>query len=214
VVAEPALASDLLQRLGLDPDSGMIRGLAISESIVFFVVSWLVWVFGSAEIGLCRRFSRIGADWARVDLVDLGPLKPLTELGLGCALRVVGVAVVASVGLLVIAEDVPVLVALALAPILAGAAALGPVRGVRRRILVRKDTELERVRSEIRSSSQPDSTATPGRLSDLIAFEGRLESIHPWLYDRSGLVRFGIIVGAGMSMIGGALVERLVDALF
>ena len=213
VLTDAELASDLLARLGIEPGSGVVRGVAVSESIVFVVVAWLVWIFGYAEVDLCRRVSRIGADRTRVDLADLAPLRPFTELGLGCALRVIGVAVVASVGLLVIAEDVPVLGALAAAPILASLALLGPVRGVRGRIEEHKRAGLARARAEIRSLCRSDADAPPGRLADWIAYEARLESIQPWLYDRSGLVRFGIIVGAGMSMIGGALVERLVDAL-
>lgn len=35
----------------------------------------------------------------------------------------------------------------------------------------------------------------------------------PGLFDRTTLLRFGLIVGAGMSTVAGALVERLINAL-
>ena len=87
------------------------------------------------------------------------------------------------------------------------------VRGIRPRVSREKRAELSRVRAELRASARPDSSIPPGRLADLIAYENRLEGINTWLFDRRSLLRFGIIVGGGMSMVGGAVVERLLTGL-
>jgi len=53
---------------------------------------------------------------------------------------------------------------------------------------------------------------TPGRLTDLLAYKTQIESTPEWSFDSSTLFRFGLylLIPVG-SMIGGALVERVVD---
>jgi hypothetical protein len=69
------------------------------------------------------------------------------------------------------------------------------------------------VRTEIRDALDGRASSADGRLADLLAYETRLEAVQPSLFDRTALLRFGIIVGTGMSMIGGALVERVVGTI-
>jgi hypothetical protein len=96
------------------------------------------------------------------------------------------------------------------------ASLLLPVVGVHRRIFETKQTELERVRTEIRSERdavlQPRgaAAATDARLSNLIAYETRIASVNTWPLDVSTLLRFSFYVALGVgSWLGGAMVERL-----
>ena len=216
LASDPAMAASLLERLGFTAEQipSALPRVAAWEATSLVVVAVLVWLFSIAESALPRRISEIAERRAHIALIDLGPLHPLTEQGLGGALRVVAVAVVASVGLLVVPEDLLVVFGIFAAPVAGAAALLAPVRGVRGRIQREKQAELARTRAELGAALESGSGgAEGGRIADLLAYEARIESINPWLVDRSGLLRFGIIVGAGMSMLGGALVERLVAAV-
>jgi len=51
-----------------------------------------------------------------------------------------------------------------------------------------------------------------GRLTDLLAYKTQVESTPEWPFDSSTLLRFGLYLLIPVaSMIGGALVERVVD---
>ncbi|MCZ6783588.1 MAG: hypothetical protein O7G30_09800, partial [Proteobacteria bacterium] len=52
-----------------------------------------------------------------------------------------------------------------------------------------------------------------GHLSDLLAYRAYVESLREWPFDTSTLVRFALytLIPVG-SWLGGALVERVVDA--
>jgi hypothetical protein len=100
------------------------------------------------------------------------------------------------------------------------AALLLPVFGVHSRIQEAKGAELVRVRALIRSRAQEASE--PARagplsdapLSDLIAYEQRIESASTWPFDVPTLFRFGLYVALGVgSWVGGAVVERLLGTL-
>ena len=215
LVDDSIVRTSLFERLGFLPDEArrVFSGVFAWEAGAISVLGPLMWLFIFIEGALPHRLSRIAEASARVDLIDLSPLEALREMGLGAALRVITVAVVASVGLLVVREDLMVIGAVVAAPVLAVAALLAAVRGIRPRVSREKRAELSRVHAELRASARPDSSIPPGRLADLIAYENRLEGINTWLFDRRSLLRFGIIVGGGMSMVGGAVVERLLTAL-
>ena len=99
-------------------------------------------------------------------------------------------------------------------------ASLGlPVRGVHRCLREQKKAELDRVRAAIRGdrSSLVDSRiagqADAISLADLIAYEARIESVREWPFDTSTPSRFGLFLLIPLvSWIGGALVERVVNA--
>jgi hypothetical protein len=172
------------------------------------------------DITVARRLSRIGERWARVDLLDLSPLAPLTRRGLRSVLLWVVLTILIS--LFFLTPEFPDIPAGALILILAVAVAtlLLPVVGVHRRILETKQTELERVRAEIRSERdavlQPrgGGGASDARLSNLIAYETRIASVNTWPFDVSTLLRFSLYVALGIgSWLGGAMVERLLGVV-
>jgi hypothetical protein len=206
--------------------SELVRsGFSVEESgyVLSRVVGWDVarWsVVGS--LGFVAFFiggrvdyqlSRIGEGSTRIDLVDLSPLRPLTERAFRVVGILIGATLLISTNLLVLPRDGYTIALVGVLTAASVVALFGPVRGVHKAIRREKRNELERVRAEIRAAKQAGSTAEKGHLADLIAYEGRIESVNTWLYDSRALLRLALVFGAGVSMIAGALVERAVNAV-
>jgi hypothetical protein len=91
---------------------------------------------------------------------------------------------------------------------------LVPARKVRNLIRDVKGAELARLAplvSQVRDDTLSGASA-PGRLSDLLVYKIQVESTAEWPFDSSTLLRFGLylLIPIG-SMVGGALVERVVN---
>ncbi len=82
------------------------------------------------------------------------------------------------------------------------------IRDVKREELVRMEPLLRQARDEAFTGD----VSTQGRLTDLLAYKTQVESTPEWPFDSSTLIRFGLylLIPVG-SMVGGALVERIVD---
>ena len=92
---------------------------------------------------------------------------------------------------------------------------LAPARMVRSLIRDAKREELERLEPllrQARDNALTSDTSTQGRLADLLAYKTQVESTREWPFDSSTLLRFGLYLLIPLaSMVGGALVERVVD---
>lgn len=180
---------------------------------ILLLLSWLIGRFAYFSLAYSDTWTRL--DGGPIDLLDLSPLYARGRIGLRVALVwIVGVSIA---GLFFIDDTwwaVGPGVALCL---LVGTAALViPVRGVARQVRALKRHELERVRLELRQVRDEvmDRGEHGGRLADLLAYEAKIESISEWPFDVPTLRRFGLylLIPLG-SMVGGAVVERIVDAL-
>ncbi len=94
---------------------------------------------------------------------------------------------------------------------------LTPARGVRSLIRAVKREELARLEPLLRQARDDALTSdvsTHGRLTDLLAYKTQVESTREWPFDSSTLLRFGLYLFIPVaSMVGGALVERVVDVV-
>ena len=92
---------------------------------------------------------------------------------------------------------------------------LAPARQVRSLIRTVKREELARLEPLLRQARDDalmGDASTQGRLTDLLAYKTQVESTREWSFDSTTLVRFGLYLLIPVaSMIGGALVERVVD---
>jgi hypothetical protein len=168
------------------------------------------------EIVLARAFSRLGDRLSSIDLLNQSPLAPFGRRGLRTVL--LWMLFAAFYSLLFTgnwaAGPVPLLIGSILLYAVIGF--LLPVRGARRRIHEEKQAELHRIRTAIRETrertlARRDETGG-GRLADLVAYEGRLTSVHEWPFDASTLLRWALYVALGVgSWFGGAIVERGLD---
>jgi hypothetical protein len=171
-----------------------------------------------AIIVVSRRMSRLAADLESIDLFDLRPLYPFTQLGLANALLLMGFVAIA--GLMVLTETgfglLGVLVGTAIFTA-AGLAAALPMRGVHRRITQAKTAELEWVEAKLREQRdvlKKGADRTSGDLSDLSAYRDLVRSVRDWPISTSSYVRFALyLLIPVVSWAAAAVVERLVDAL-
>ncbi len=201
--------SDITALEQMSPEAYFHRALAI----------WIGWVAGRLAYAIwveSKRFSRVGREYVEIDLLDLVSVAPLIRFGLRQALVTIG-----AFSLLALMfydfEAAPNLIWFLLAASLAmlffaAAGFLLPVRGVRDAIAREKQHELARVNEQIRLA-RAGSGALPG-LADWIAYRGLIESVHEWPVDAPTLRRFALYLAIPLgSWLGGALVERMVDAL-
>jgi hypothetical protein len=170
-----------------------------------------------AMIAESARFSGIAVRLPSLDLLDLRPLAPFARQGLANALA--GVFLIAILSLFLLESGFGSMIAIVGALDFAACAAglLLPVRGVHRRIGAAKQEELDWLRPRLRSART--SLAAEGRsgregLADLLAWQRHLESVPDWPFDAPMLWRAALylLIPLG-SWAGGALVERLVDAV-
>ncbi len=162
--------------------------------------------------------SRRARSLRRVDLLDLSPLAPLTRHGLTNAGVWLGLAAVFALFLVQPGYERMLLVIFVSASLAAGVGLMAPVWGARRAIQARKRDELAWCRTRLRARREAleDPAAAPGpdRLEELIAWEARIERVREWPFDSATLARFGVYLVIPLaSWSGGALVERLIDAL-
>jgi hypothetical protein len=174
-------------------------------------------------IDSARLYSRIGEQHVEIDLLNLAPLSPLTHHGLRIVLFIV---IIMPAGVIVLTPGAPdssqIIEAFAASfcsLVVAVAAFLLPVRGLRRHIRARKAEELARVREDIRRSrelaaeSGPESGEAGAKLPGLLAYMNQIESVREWPFDAPTLTRFFLYVAIPLgSWLGGALVERLLGA--
>ncbi len=71
---------------------------------------------------------------------------------------------------------------------------------------------LEPLLRQARDDALTGDVSTQGRLTDLLAYKTQVESTPEWPFDSPTLLRFGLYLFIPVaSMVGGALVERVVD---
>jgi hypothetical protein len=183
---------------------------------------WLGSRAGAYEARAARLFSRIGRDHARVDVLDLSPLAPFAHRGLQSVLMyMAGLSLFALIFAGGWAVDFAPIGVMVLVPV-ALQALLLPLRGVHERIRETKRARLAALRAEIRldegdvmDRDGPGSAAAAARLPALLALRDRVEQAREWPLDLSSYLRFTLYLAIGLgSWVGGALVERLVDAVF
>jgi hypothetical protein len=166
-----------------------------------------------------RCFSALGRDLPELDLLNLRALAPFARQGLRASLAAVAFVSVFAFNLIDpgFLPAVVLIAGLALLP--AAGALLGPVFGVRARIVREKREELARVNAAIRGDAAALAGSAiahgpaPG-LADLLAYRGFVESLPDWPFDTSMRARIGLYLAIPIgSWVGGALVERVLNAV-
>lgn len=164
------------------------------------------------------RLSDLARTIREIDLLDPAPLAPFARQGLTSALLAIGIV---SGFALFMVDDVAyaslVVMLLVTALTVGGLSLLLPLRGVRDRVREAKTKELAWCRERLaiaREGLADDSNRDRGRLEELLAWETRIEAVSEWTLDASTFTRFALylLIPLG-SWAGGALVERVVDAL-
>jgi hypothetical protein len=180
---------------------------------------WIGWFGGRFAYAIwveSKRFSQIGRERMEIDLLDLASVEPLVRYGLRQALVTIGAFSVLAL-MFYDSEAAPNLIWFLLGAslsilLLATVGLLIPVRGVHDAIAREKTQEFARVNDQIRRA-RAGSGALPN-LADWIAYRSLIASVREWPVDAPTLRRFALYLAIPLgSWLGGALVERMLDAL-
>jgi hypothetical protein len=202
-------------------DTASIAWLVTREilyDLLFFrVFAWAVVV--------ALRLSRLARESVRVRLFDLATLRPFTQNGVRLTffwLLMWAIWVpVPFVGIFGADALLPLALLLATGITLSAIAIALPTRGARHCVRRAKATELAEVRGAIAldrgaalDANHPDRDAAAARLPGLLAYEARVDGISESLLDTQSLRRLGFYLLIPLaSWVGGAMIERLVDAV-
>lgn len=189
---------------------------ALAHRAPILGVGWFAGCFFYALLVESRRLADVGRAHARVDLLDLRPLASIPRQGLRHALLGAGLFAIVSLALVDVAiapKLIDVLVAALLAnAALSAAALLLPARGLRDAIVAAKRAELDATVTGLRRSRESAPGARP--LADLLAWRAFVAAVPKWPFDAPTVGRFLLYLAIPLvSWLGGALVERPVDAL-
>jgi hypothetical protein len=193
--------------------SRLHAGTAITA--MFLLLGWLVGRNG--YFLYAGVWDRPGQQMSDIDLLNLDHIYVIGRSGLEGAL--VWFIVVAIAGFLILPDVGSALwLVLSIFAINVGIGLmflLAPARKVRSLIRDVKREELARLKPflrQARSDTLNNDASSQGRLSDLLAYKTQIESTPEWPFDSSTLLRFALylLIPIG-SMIGGALVERVID---
>jgi hypothetical protein len=201
-------------------DEIVLLGLSFETYWHRLMVGTIAWFAGRGVYGTVvesRRFSRLGRELLTVDLLDPTSVAALPRWGLHSAL--LGIGAPSILALLfydfAAAPQLPAtLAAIVLGMImLAGVGLLLPLRGLRDSIRQAKRRELDWCHEQIRQARAGGAKTSALSLADLVAYRGLVESVREWPLDAPTLRRFALYLVIPLaSWLGGALVERLVDA--
>jgi hypothetical protein len=202
-------------------ESIVILGLPFEtywHRVMLGMITWFAARGVYATIVESLRFSRIGRDLVRIDLLDPTATAPLARWGLHSALLQIGALSLLSLLFydLGAAPQLPVTLAVFVSGTLAlaGVGLLLPLHGLRQAIQSSKRRELGWCHEQIRDARAAAARTSELSLADLVAYRGLVESVREWPLDAPTLRRFALyLVIPLVSWLGGALVERLVDSL-
>jgi len=176
------------------------------------------WWLTYAIVTVSVRMSRIARSLARVDLLDLSPLAPFTQLGLTNALLLIGTLSIWSLMMMETGFG-QMMVILGGATLIATALAmLAPVHGVHKRICRSKEEALSRVNGQIaeqQASFQDQQADLPsGRMADLVAYRGMVQDVPEWPFTLSTYARVVLyvllpVVAWGIGIVAEEIVGRV-----
>jgi hypothetical protein len=163
-----------------------------------------------------KRLSRLSEGIESIDLLDLLPYQPLVRHGMTNALLLIGMASIASL-LGGEARYLPLLAVLWIGFV--GLARMGmmlPVKGIRRKIRVARERELDWCRQALKIARDEMKSGADQQqsIAEIVAYRSLVESIKNWPFDNPTLVRFSLYIMIPLgSWLGGAFVERGLDFL-
>ncbi len=177
------------------------------------------WWLAYAIISVSLRMSRIAKTLCKVDLLDLSPLAPFTQLGLTNALLLIGSLSIWSLMMIETGFGQVMLVIGGATLFGTAIALLAPVYGVHKRIRQSKEEKLNWVNSELSKQLKPFQCAqdqhSSGRMADLVAYRGLIESVSEWPFTSSTYTRIALYVLLPVATWGiGLFAEEIFGRIF
>ena len=172
---------------------------------------WLAYTIVTVSV----RMSRIARSLARVNLLDLSPLAPFTQLGLTNALLLIGMLSIWS--LMMIETGFGQMMVILGGATLIGTtfAMLAPVHGVHKRICQSKEEALGWINDQIAEQQvlfQGAQAGQPsGRMADLVTYRGMVQDVPEWPFTLSTYTRVALYVLLPVAVWGfGIVAEEIV----
>jgi hypothetical protein len=182
-------------------------------------VAWNVGVLAHATLLRARRFAALGARLPAIDLLDLEPLAPFARQGTRSVLPLLVVAALFALNLVDEGFRWPLAILIPLQLVFAAVVLRVSVSGVRERLREAKRAAITRANTALRRelSAGLGEGGAEGRgalpVGDLLAWRHYVAGLPEWPFEAGALVRFGLYAAIPLgSWLGGALVERLIDA--
>lgn len=162
------------------------------------------------------RLSRLSNGIESLDIFNLHPYRPLVRQGLINALLVIGIVSILSL-LAVESRYLPMLAGFWIAfVLLAWTGMMLPLRGIRKKIRIAKNQELDWCRQNmgLARDSLKSGDGKKQSVAEILAYKTMVENIRNWPFDSSTLIRFALylLIPLG-SWLGGAFVERGLDLI-
>jgi len=183
------------------------------------VVVMQLWL-GYAIVSVSLRMSRIARKLSDIDLLDLSPLGPFTQLGLTNALLLFGLLSIWSLMMIETGFGRMMVIIGGITLVFATLALFAPVQGVHARIRQSKTRELDWVNGEIAARRATLQDATParagGELADLVAYRSLIDGVPEWPFTTSTYARLVLYALIPLMSWGiGVVAEEIVGrALF
>ncbi len=197
----------------LDTDTFFLPSV-IFDLGVGAVIGWTLFRTLFAGIVEDVAFAGLSRQVREIDLLDLRPLSPFARRGMRRALRWGLLASIAAFVFVDAGYVEPPAVLFAGIIGVAMTSFLVPVYGIHQRIRDEKQRLLEDLQTQIRRErDRVQREGGRGHLADLLAWEGRIAAARVWPVNTSMLLRLALFLVLPLgSWLGGAFVERLVDA--
>ena len=222
VALVPALPG-LMELLGLQGSYEFLPPASMQVAAVwfFFVAPFafsLIAKYFYLTIDEGRLWSRLRQEAVAPNIFDPGQLRPVTKAAMRGAFTWVIGATIGSLFFLSSGIDRSVLLPFFIGiGVVAVLNLLVPLVGWHRKIVSEKERQLKDVRAIIQrcwsSLKEKDDDAALSQMGGLLALEARIEVAREWPIDFSTLGRFAFYLAIPVaSWVGGALVERVVDA--
>jgi hypothetical protein len=216
-----ALIANLVITYATTPDNPLVPGVFLPEVLWHRVFSPIVILYSAFVTALIVasswRLSKAARGISDLDLLDSEVLAPFKSQALSHSMVIFGMAACASpLGLET--HLLPLVISIWIfASMVAVVGLLLPLIGIRDVIRAERSRELSWCDAELRMARDTLKRAEPGsepaRFAELSAYRQRIDDVSEWPLDAPSFVRFSLYLLLPLgSWIGGALVERLVDA--
>lgn len=176
--------------------------------------AWWIGCLCHVTVVESTRLSRLSDGVESLDILDLRPYQPLIRQGLTNALLVIGMISIMSL-LGVESRYWPVLVGFWTLFIgLAWAGMMLPLRGIRKKIRIAKENEIDWCQRALKIARDglKSGISEQRSIAEILAYRTMIENIRNWPFDNPTLVRFTLYLMIPLgSWLGGAFVERGLD---
>jgi hypothetical protein len=191
-------------------------GMMSFSQIDAIIIGFLMFRTMTLELISAFLFAQVARRFARIELFALERVAPFSRRSLRAVLVLVLFMVILSLKSIFEPNPGGAITPLIMLSLVAVAVFLIPLIPLQRRINAAKQSELARIRADIRLENEARATGDEDwvRLTGLIAYKREIEQVSTWAFSTPTVFRFALYVSLGIgSWVGAAFVERWLGTL-